>query len=129
MDKNKHILLVDDDVTFLKMLQGWLNEKYKITAVKSGMQAIAYMKNHKPDLVLLDYNMPETDGPQVMEMMKNEPETAEIPIVFLTGKSDRESIEAVMRLEPQGYLLKAMSRETMVAAVDSYFQTGEWKSI
>ena len=68
----KRILLVDDDPTFLKMLQGWLHEKYNITAVKSGMQAITYLANHTPDLILLDYDMPITPGPQVMEMIRSE---------------------------------------------------------
>ena len=50
----KLILLVDDDTTFLKMLKGWLSGRYRITAVKSGIQAITYMANHRPDLILLD---------------------------------------------------------------------------
>ncbi len=122
----KRILLVDDDPTFLKMLQGWLSDKYRITAVKSGMQAITYLANHTPDLILLDYDMPITPGPQVMEMIRSEFNAAEIPIIFLTGKSDRESIMSVMRLKPQGYLLKTMSRDDIVAAVDNFFIGHKW---
>ena len=88
----KRILLVDDDPTFLKMLQGWLSDKYRITAVKSGMQAITYIANHTPDLILLDYDMPITPGPQVMEMIRSEFNASEIPIIFLTGKSDRKAL-------------------------------------
>ncbi len=117
----KHILLVDDDTTFLKMIQGWLSEKYRITAVKSGIQAITYMANHKPDLILLDYDMPITPGPQVMEMIRSEYHYSDIPIIFLTGKSDRESIMNVMRLKPQGYFLKTMPRDAIVEAIDKYF--------
>lgn len=122
----KRILLVDDDPTFLKMLQGWLSSKYRITAVKSGMQAITYIANHKPDLILLDYDMPITPGPQVMEMIRSEFSASQIPIIFLTGKSDRESIMNVMRLKPQGYLLKTMSREDIVAAIDNFFISHRW---
>ncbi len=122
----KHILLVDDDTTFLKMLQGWLSEKYRITAVKSGIQAITYMANHRPDLILLDYDMPITPGPQVMEMIRSEYNYKDIPIIFLTGKSDRESIMNVMRLKPQGYFLKTMPRDEIVEAIDEYFTAHKW---
>ena len=122
----KRILLVDDDPTFLKMLQGWLSDRYRITAVKSGMQAITYIAHHTPDLILLDYDMPITPGPQVMEMIRSEISAAEIPIIFLTGKSDRESIMNVMRLKPQGYLLKTMSKEAIVEAIDNYFIAHKW---
>ncbi len=122
----KHILLVDDDTTFLKMLQGWLSEKYRITAVKSGIQAITYMANHRPDLILLDYDMPITPGPQVMEMIRSEFNYRDIPIIFLTGKSDRESIMNVMRLKPQGYFLKTMSRDEIVSAINEYFAAHRW---
>ena len=122
----KRILLVDDDPTFLKMLQGWLTDKYRITAVKSGMQAITYIANHTPDLILLDYDMPITPGPQVMEMIRSEFSSSEIPIIFLTGRSDRESIMKVMKLKPQGYLLKTMNRDDIVTAIDNYFISHKW---
>ena len=126
--KGRHILLVDDDPTFLKMMQDWLSMKYNITAVRSGMQAITYMATHKPDLVLLDYDMPITPGPQVMEMIRSEHNAAEIPIIFLTGKSDRESVMRVMALKPQGYLLKSMSKEEILEAVGHFFETKKWKN-
>ncbi len=126
--KGRHILLVDDDAAFLKMMQDWLSMKYNITSVRSGMQAITYIANHKPDLILLDYDMPITPGPQVMEMIRSEHSAAEIPIIFLTGKSDKESVMTVMALKPQGYLLKTMSKEEIVEAVDHFFETKKWKN-
>lgn len=127
--KGKHILLVDDDAVFLKMMQDWLSMKYNITAVRSGMQAITYIASHKPDLILLDYDMPVTPGPQVMEMIRSEHNADEIPIIFLTAKSDTESVISVMQLRPQGYLLKSMPKEKIIEAVDNYFETNKWKNI
>ena len=127
--KGKHILLVDDDILFLKMMQEWLSMKYNITIVKSGMQAITYIATHKPDLILLDYDMPITPGPQVMEMIRSEHNAAEIPIIFLTGKSDKESVMSVMALKPQGYLLKSMSQEEIIDAVDHFFETKKWRNV
>ncbi len=125
--KGKHILLVDDDVTFLKIMKEWLAMKYYITVAKSGMQAITYIANHTPDLILLDYDMPITPGPQVMEMIRSEHDAEEIPIIFLTGKSDKESVMRVMSLKPQGYLLKTLSKEQIVEAVDHFFETKKWE--
>ncbi len=129
LKKGRHILLVDDDVTYLRMMQDWFAMKYRITAVKSGMQAITYIAAHTPELILLDYDMPITPGPQIMEMIRSEPNSAGIPIIFLTGKSDKESVMNVMRLKPQGYLLKSMSKEEIITAVDSFFATRKWKTV
>ena len=63
--KKRHILLVDDDVVFLQMMQKWLSSRYRVTVVKSGMQAITFIGAHTPDLILLDYDMPITPGPQI----------------------------------------------------------------
>jgi CheY-like chemotaxis protein len=126
--KGKHILLVDDDLTFLKMMQAWLSMKYRITPVRSGMQAITYIANHTPDLILLDYDMPVIQGPQLLEMIKSEAGSSRIPVIFLTGKSDKESVMNVMKLHPDGYLLKSMSKEQIAEAIDTFFTTKKWQN-
>ena len=125
----KHILLIDDDLAYLKMVQGWLTPQYRVTIAKSGMQAITYIANHVPDLILLDYEMPITSGPQVMEMIRSEPNSEGIPIIFLTGKSDKESVMSVMALKPQGYMLKSMPKEEILKTIDNFFKTRKWKNI
>ena len=110
-------------------MQGWLAPRYRVTATRSGMQAITYIPEHTPDLILLDYDMPVTPGPQVLEMIRSEPNSAQIPVIFLTGKNDRESVVSVMRLKPEGYLLKSMSREDILASVDRFFETRKWENL
>ena len=127
--QEKHIMLVDDDTLFLQAMQNWLGTRYKITATKSGMQAITYIANNKPDLILLDYDMPITPGPQVLEMIRSEPKSADIPVIFLTGRNDRESVERVMQLRPDGYLLKSMTKEAILASVDKFFETKKWENL
>ncbi|MDT3844753.1 MAG: response regulator [Bacillota bacterium] len=124
--EEKQILLVDDDVMFLQTMQNWLRDFYKVSATKSGMQAITYLASNKPDLILLDYDMPVTSGPQVLEMIRSESATASIPVIFLTGRNDRESVMKVMSLKPNGYLLKSQSKENIIASVDRFFEKGEW---
>ena len=74
-----------------------------------------------PSLILLDYEMPICDGKQTLEMIRSEREFADIPVIFLTGKQDRESIMQVMGLGPAGYLLKTMKPEEVKKYVDRFF--------
>ena len=121
----KSILLVDDDTTFLKMMKGWLDKYYRVTIVTSGMQALMYLADNKPDLILLDYEMPVTSGPQVLEMIRSETKVGKVPVMFLTGKSDKESIMKVLALKPAGYLLKTLDRKQILATVSQFFSKNE----
>ena len=120
--EKKSILMVDDDPTFLKMMKGWLDPYYRITIVTSGMQALMYLADNKPDLILLDYEMPVTSGPQVLEMIRSETKVDRVPVMFLTGKGDRESVLKVLALKPEGYLLKSLNREQILASVSEFFE-------
>ena len=115
------LLIVDDDESYLKLIKKWMSETYKAIAVKSGSQALKYLEGHKPDLVLLDYEMPEITGGDVLTKMREKPETADIPVFFLTGNADADFIAKVVELNPDGYLLKTMRRSEIAAAVNDYF--------
>ena len=121
-DMKKSILLVDDDPTFLKMMKGWLDEEYRVTIVTSGTQALMYIADNKPDLILLDYEMPVTSGPQVLEMIRSETKVDRIPVIFLTGKGDRESVLKVLSLKPDGYLLKSLNRDQILNSIYEFFE-------
>lgn len=117
----KNILIVDDDLDYMHMIREWLKQTYKVSMVNSGMQAITWLSKSKVDLILLDYEMPVTSGPQVLEMLKSEPETRDIPVMFLTGKSDRDSIMKVLDLKPAGYLLKSIKRDELHQKLKDFF--------
>lgn len=127
--RRKSILLVDDDGTFLKMMKDWLSVKYRVTIVTSGIQALMYIADNTPDLILLDYEMPVTSGPQVLEMIRSETRVDSIPVMFLTGKGDRESVMKVLALKPDGYLLKSMERDKLLAALDDFFEKKKYKNM
>ena len=127
--QRKSILLVDDDGTFLKMMKSWLSSKYRVTLVTSGAQALMYIADNSPDLILLDYEMPVTSGPQLLEMIRSEPKLDSTPVIFLTGKGDRESVLKVLSLKPDGYLLKSMPRENILAAVEDFFEKKKYKDL
>ncbi|MBQ9384697.1 MAG: response regulator [Ruminiclostridium sp.] len=127
--KRHSILMCDDDMMFLKMVQEWLHEKYNITVVKTGIMAVPFALNNMPDLILLDFEMPVMNGPKVLEALRADKKTAQIPVVFLTGHSDKDSVMEVMKMRPQGYLLKSTKKEDIIASVDNFFATGQWKNI
>lgn len=118
----KKILVVDDSGTMLRNVKGWLEESYQITLANSGAMAIKYLATNRPDLVLLDYEMPVVDGKQVLGMIRSESEFADIPVIFLTSKGDKESIMNVMALKPQGYLLKSMEPAQIVKSINDFFE-------
>ena len=101
----KKVLVVDDSGAMLRNVMGWLGEKYYVILANSGTMAIKYLATDRPDLVLLDYEMPVIDGRQVLEMIRTENEFRDIPVIFLTSKNDRESILKVMEQKPEGNLL------------------------
>ncbi|MCI9315102.1 MAG: response regulator [Lachnospiraceae bacterium] len=118
----KKILVVDDSGTMLRNIKGWLEESYQVTLANSGAMAIKYLSTNRPDLVLLDYEMPIVDGKQVLEMIRSEHEFADIPVIFLTNKGDKETIMDVMALKPQGYLLKSMEPSQITKSIDDFFE-------
>lgn len=122
-NSKKQILIVDDDPQYLGLVRNWLKDTYKISAVNSGLQAIKYLGMNKVDLILLDYEMPITSGPQVLEMLRSDDETKSIPVIFLTGKSDKDSVMEVMALKPQGYFLKTIQREELLERLSDFFMS------
>ena len=117
----KSILVVDDDPTYLGVVRDWLRERYRVSIVGSGLQAIKWLGMNTADLILLDHEMPVTSGPQVLEMLRSDPETSSIPVFFLTGKSDKESVMQVMSLKPENYLLKSIGKQELLEKVDLFF--------
>lgn len=120
--QKKKILVVDDDGTMLRAIKSWLSEKYQVFMVDSGIAAITFLAKNEVDLVLLDYEMPVTTGPQVLEMLRSEPSTSDIPVMFLTVKSDKDSVMKVVNLKPEKYLLKTMPPAELLANIDDFFE-------
>ena len=122
MKETKKILLVDDDPSYAKMVREWLKDTYSISIATAGMQAITFLTKNQIDLILLDYNMPVVDGPQILEMLRSDTLTANIPVVFLTGIGTKDSISRAMSLKPQGYILKSATKEELLKSLETIFE-------
>ena len=121
----KTILIVDDDPNYLALVREWLKSSYKIAMANSGLQALKWLGKNKADLILLDYEMPVTSGPQVLEMLRSDCETRDIPVMFLTGKGDKESVMNVLALKPEGYFLKSIEKNELCEKLAEYFSNSK----
>lgn len=113
----KKILLVDDSVIQLRMIKGILQNDYEVMMVTSGPEAMELLGKKKPDLILLDYEMPEVDGKETLKMFRENDGIKDIPVVFLTGSVEKEDIGAMLDLRPQGYLQKPVEPEQLFAII------------
>ena len=119
---HKHVLVVDDDSVMLRAMYNWFSPKYDVFLANSGMNAISLLAQNHIDLILLDYEMPVLSGLQVFEMLKSEPTTANIPVIFLTAKDDKDTVMKVVAARPEKYLLKTLPPEALVKALDDFFK-------
>ena len=118
---NKTILLVDDDAVMIRTLREGLSSSYKVLPANSGLNALKILERVKPDLILLDYEMPEMNGTQVFEVLKRNSDLSKIPVMFLTAKTDQDSLEKIEELRPQGHMLKTLPLKEIKERLQEYF--------
>ena len=117
----RKILIVDDSITVRQRIKRLMAKDYDVSEVGSGISAFRSITLDRPDLILLDYEMPVCDGVHVLEMLHSEKEFADIPVIFLTCKDDRESVQKVLSLKADGYLLKYLNPMEIKKRIDEFF--------
>lgn len=115
--RRKHILVVDDNAMMLKMLKEHLHDDYDVATAASGRVALKFLERKTTDLILLDYEMPEESGPDVLEQLRASEHTRDIPVIFLTGVTDTKKIKEALALKPQSYLLKPVDRDKLLDTI------------
>ena len=115
------ILIVDDVSRNIQILGNILSqEQFQIAYAQSGKQAIDICGTQAFDLILLDIMMPEMDGYEVCKILKENPSTSEIPIIFLTAKADMDSIIKGFEIGGQDYITKPFNAAELLARVNSH---------
>lgn len=105
-DGRKVILAVDDMITNLQQVRSALEKDYKVIMVKSGQEAIDYLKNNEyPSLILMDILLPEINGIETVKKIRREI-TDQIPVIFLTALSDRATVEQCRAVHATDYIVK-----------------------
>ena len=111
----KHILLVDDDQDMIMLIERWLKKEYRVATAISGKDAIEYITKEKPDLVLLDYYMPDMNGPETLKEIRKIQGCTELPVVFLTGMEEVEG--DATDIEPSAFWSKSMGKKQLLPAI------------
>jgi CheY-like chemotaxis protein len=120
-ERRHTLLLVDDDEDFLALTTRWLRNDYAVTAVNSGRKALKYLEKERPDLMLLDYEMPDMNGSAVLEQIRQDPNLKDLPVVFLTGTEDKENVRKAEALHPEGFLPKTMGKKGLLMGIATFF--------
>ena len=112
-----HVLVVDDNAILLRTVKDMLAEDYSVAIAVSGAQAFMSIEKHKPDLILLDYEMPIVDGAEVFQLLRDDPKANDIPVIFLTASADREVVTKLISLNPAGYMLKPPKKDKLLEMI------------
>lgn len=117
-DDRPHVLVVDDNAIVLRNIKGILDTRYSVAVAASGLQAMTSIALKLPDLILLDYAMPNMNGKQVMESLRSNEKYKDIPIIFLTGVDFKELVIEILSLKPAGYILKPVDSELLLNRIE-----------
>jgi len=115
------VLVVDDTPENLQLMHALLKERYRVLLANGGPAALRLARlEPRPDLILLDIMMPDLDGYTVCEALKADPETAPIPVIFLTARGEVEDEELGFRSGCVDYITKPVSPPTLLARVANH---------
>ncbi len=111
--EKKTVLLIDDDMSYLKQLNSFLQDDYNVIMINSAKLALDYLLKHIPDVIVLDYQMPLYNGASMMRLIQNSVEDQEIPIIILSGVLSREVLQECYFYNPVACLAKPVSKEVL----------------
>jgi two-component system alkaline phosphatase synthesis response regulator PhoP len=113
-----HILVVDDEPDLLELVQyNLIRSGYQVTCVTSGEEALARIRSNMPDLIVLDLMLPGIDGLDLCKMLKQEPQTAALPVVMLTARTEDADVVTGLEIGADDYLTKPFSPRVLVARI------------
>jgi len=112
------IVVAEDEDPIRENLMRLLRlEGFDVVAGANGEEALALIREHRPGLVLSDAMMPKLDGYGLLKALREDPDTTNIPFIFLTARADRDDLRSGMNLGADDYLVKPFQREEVLAAV------------
>jgi len=116
-DKRERIIVVDDDITSLAIARKDLAVQYDVLGAPSGKKLFLLLEKITPDLILLDIEMPEMNGYEIIKKLKSTKETEHIPVIFLTAQIDPESEIKGLNLGAIDYIRKPFTRDLLIKRV------------
>ncbi|MCM1056605.1 MAG: response regulator [Firmicutes bacterium] len=125
--EKKKIVAVDDSGIVLKMLQKVLGEKYDVHAFSGGMRALKFLKEKTPDLIILDIDMPEINGYEMLKAIRENEHLAAVPVIFLTSNNDKNHVIKAMAGGAKDYVVKPIDADILMDKVRTQLNAGAEK--
>jgi len=113
----KLIIIVDDNLANLKIGNNILEEKYTVATASSAAKMFKLLENNTPDLILLDIDMPEMNGYEAIKILKSKPETKNIPVIFLTAKTESNDDLEGLSLGAIDYITKPFNPSLLLERI------------
>jgi len=117
-DAKKTVAFVDDDSINLNIGKTILEEKYNVVSIPSAEELFATLDKVNPALILLDIEMPKMNGLQAIEILKSKPETRDIPVVFLTCRTEDADKSTGLALGAVDYIFKPYNPEQLLKKIE-----------
>ena len=118
----KRILVVDDNLTILKQISSYLADDYEISLAKSGHLALQICVKERPDLILLDIEMPEMNGFDVISKIKQNPYLDRIPVIFLTANRSAEIEIRALESGARDYIVKPVEKNILIHRIELHLR-------
>lgn len=122
----KTILVADDSRLSLAAAKKVLSDQYKVIPVMKGQQALTYLESNRCDIILLDINMPEMDGFEVMEKLRGMEQCRDIPVVFLTADNDAETEARCFKVGALDFIAKPFVPDVMLSRIGRILELEEY---
>lgn len=126
--KLKHILVIDDSVANLKLVEKILKPYYEIDLLISGIQTLKFLSKNKPDLILLDTNMPDMDGYETLRKIRENRDLDNIPVIFLMDTLDSERVINCIELGAVDYIMKPFVPQIMLTRIKTHLEFSAYKN-
>lgn len=121
-NEKKLIMLVDDNPANLRIGKNVLSGQYTVATAPSAAKMFSLLENNKPSLILLDVDMPQTTGFEAIKILKAKPETRDIPVIFLTGKTESADQAEGYTLGAAAYITKPFEPAALLACIAKHLQ-------
>ena len=118
----KRILAVDDTAITLMRISDTLRDFYDVITVNSGVRALKYLEEERPDLILLDIQMAQKDGIETLQEIRTMKDRADIPVIMLTGVEEKDIVLKSAKLGICDYILKPFSSEDLLGRIRRVFE-------
>jgi len=128
-ERSEWVLVVDDDIQNLKVASRILSARgIKVSCLASGSDAVNFLAENKPDLVLLDVHMPEMDGFETMRLLQENSGTAKIPVILLTADEDSETEARGLRSGARDFIKKPFVPEVLVLRTQNIIELERYRA-